>query len=125
MQFIYVFIGGGLGAMCRFGIGQWITNSENGFPLPTLIANLASSFILGLLIGYSINQNLHTNYKLLLMTGFCGGFSTFSTFSAETYQLLVNGDTGLSFLYVTSSVLVCVSAVWAGIIISKMLFVAN
>lgn len=113
MQFIYVFLGGGFGAISRFGISKIISNQV--FPYATLITNIISCIILGYLLGLTIQKSLDTKMQLLLMTGFCGGFSTFSTFSAETFKLLENNQYGLACLYVMASLLICTLCIFIGI----------
>ncbi len=113
MQFIYVFLGGGFGAMSRYGISKVI--SDQYFPYATLIANIISCVILGYLLGLTMQKSLDSKMQLLLMTGFCGGFSTFSTFSAETFNLIENNQFSLALLYVGASLLICILSIWIGL----------
>jgi len=117
MQFIYVFLGGGFGAMSRFGISKIIDNQN--FPYATLLANVISCIILGYLLGLTMQKTIDTKMQLLLMTGFCGGFSTFSTFSAETFKLFENNQYGLALLYVASSFTICLISIWIGLKIAQ------
>lgn len=121
MNALYVFIGGGIGAVCRYAISLGINPSSKGFPYATLAANFASSIILGLLIGYYLGKVVPDRQKLLLMTGFCGGFSTFSTFSAETYNLINSQSFGIAITYVLSSIIICVLAIGLGVLLGKSL----
>jgi len=114
-NYLLVFLGGGLGSVSRYGIAHFMSRHELDFPLATLLANAFACIILGALFGVSLKENgLHSNYKFLLMTGFCGGFSTFSTFSHETVQLFQNGHTFLAFANVAMSLIVCLSCIWIG-----------
>ncbi|MEY3052403.1 MAG: hypothetical protein RLY31_2188 [Bacteroidota bacterium] len=115
LDFVYVFIGGGLGSMCRYGIGRLWVRVAPGFPWSTFAANVTACLALGLLVGLGLRQRLSPGVSLLLMVGFCGGFSTFSTFSNETFQLLSGGDWGRAFLYVAGSLLTCLGSLYAGI----------
>lgn len=114
-----VFFGGGLGAILRYLFALMIPFPKEGFPFPTFAANLVSSFILGCLIGYSLQHELSQNSKLLFMTGLCGGFSTFSTFSAETYSLMINDQIPLALTYVLTSIVSCVLIIGLGIYLFK------
>lgn len=114
LNFLYVFIGGGLGAMSRFGIARIMPPSTSGFPTPTLIANLLSCILLGMLMSWVLSKQLSHSVQLFLMTGFCGGFSTFSTFSAETFKLLQAGQAGIALLYVGLSLGVCLLGIALG-----------
>lgn len=97
-----VFVGGGVGSICRHLIGLAMPPfATNSFPLGTFTANILGCFIIGLLVG---KINLSNNLNLLLVTGFCGGFTTFSTFSKESLFLIENHQTGLVFSYVIASI---------------------
>lgn len=80
-----VFVGGGLGSLCRYGLTFLIPSAS--FPGATLAANVLACFVLGFLVSYWQHQMVSDTWKLLLGTGFCGGFSTFSTFSKELVVL--------------------------------------
>jgi len=122
MHLLLVFIGGGLGAMCRYGLSTIITPSSKGFPYQTILANIISSFILGFLLSYFFVKGENVNARLLGIVGFCGGFSTFSSFSAETFLLMQAGHYELSILNVLVSVVICVLAISAGLYIGTQTF---
>lgn len=108
MNFFWVFFGGGCGAALRYGIGKLITNVYAGnFPLATLIANTISCIILGFVMVKLTNLSLNENTKMFLIIGVCGGLSTFSTFSFETFELLKNGQWLWACLNVVVSVITC------------------
>lgn len=95
--------------MLRYSISLWLGTHASGFPIGTFVANLISCVVLGWGWFYLSEQlNLDPSYKLLILVGFCGGFSTFSTFSLETLRLLQAGEIWTAMLYVAFSILVCV-----------------
>lgn len=114
-----VFAGGGVGSVLRYLIGQKTVHFFGySFPYGTLIINILACFVLGCLTGLAEQQRLiQQNMKLLLMTGFCGGFSTFSTFSAESVSLFQNGNyTGFG-IYLLLSNLAGILALLAGMLL--------
>lgn len=105
MTWLAVFIGGGLGSLARFGVGKLTAMLwTSSFPLGTLTANLLSCVVLGF-VAYKM-PNLNSFNKTLIVVGFCGGFSTFSTFSNETLMLMKHNE----WLFVIANVLLSVSA---------------
>ena len=118
---LLVGVGGFLGSILRYSISlslkkvQWLGSS---LP-PTLIANLLGCFLIGVLLGYS--GKLSKDALLLTTTGFCGGFTTFSTFSFESFQYLQKGDYKTAFIYILSSVIIGVVFTLAGFSLSKNL----
>jgi fluoride exporter len=112
-NFLLVGLGGALGSMLRYGTGL-VIGSKN-FPLATLLINVAGSFVIGVVIAYSLrSEPFADNWKLFLATGVCGGFTTFSAFSFENLQLLQNGKFAMFALYIAASLLLGLVAVWAG-----------
>lgn len=87
---VWVFLGGGTGAALRYGISCIAPLKAAQFPWPTLVANVFAALLAGLLL-YGV-RSIEPKKHLLLITGFCGGLSTFSTFSVETLQLIQRGD---------------------------------
>jgi len=109
MNLVAIFIGGGLGSLCRYGLGKLSsTYLASTFAYATLFSNLFSTLILAAFI-YSFQEKfgLGNTWKLFVVTGFCGGFSTFSTFSFETFELLKNEQTFMAIANVFLSILCC------------------
>ena len=109
MNLVAIFIGGGLGSLCRYAVGKLTqTYLEATFSYATLFSNLLSTLVLASFV-YVFQDKIELNntWKLFLVTGFCGGFSTFSTFSFETFEMLKNGQTYMAFANVVLSVVCC------------------
>jgi fluoride exporter len=106
MYWVYVFVGGGLGSVARYGVSK--LNFVGDFPYQTLISNTLSCLVLGLVLSV-FKEQLNTNniLKPLLIIGFCGGFSTFSTFSFENVDLIKNGFVLYAFINVMVSIFSC------------------
>ena len=86
---LLVGFGGFIGSVARYFLGKWLNNIENFFPAGTLLANVLGSLLMGFLIGYlAKSSNITETQSLLLATGFCGGFTTFSTFAYENQLFL-------------------------------------
>lgn len=110
-----VFLGGGLGSVLRFALSAVITrNTETLFPLGTLAVNIGGSFLLGVLTGFFARGVLSPEWRFFLAVGFCGGFTTFSTFSLEFATLLRNAHYGTACAYVSASLALCMAATFVG-----------
>jgi CrcB protein len=121
-QLFLVFIGGGFGSVLRYIISRYLNNSESNFPLGTFTANILGSLLIGIIIGFAAKNNTLTqNQTLLLATGFCGGFTTFSTFAYENHVLFKSGDFTSFALYTFASFVIAFLAVFAGIYLSRIL----
>ena len=112
-SFLLVGLGGSIGAMFRFFIlTVWKTGS---FPFHTLFINIIGCLVIGIVIALSEKINFVTdNAKLFLATGICGGFTTFSTFSLENFQLLKSGEYLTAGFYIFTSLAACIMATCIG-----------
>ena len=121
-NFLLVFVGGGLGSGLRYLISKYLNSNLGSFPLGTFAVNIIGSLIIGLVLGYAAKENsLSHNQVLLLATGFCGGFTTFSAFAQENFQLLKTGDIMQFSIYTIGSIVVGLLAVFLGLYIAKNL----
>jgi CrcB protein len=124
-QLIVVALGGACGAVVRFlvssGLYQWLGRD---FPYGTLVVNVVGSFLMGLLTEALILQRISIGmeYRAAILVGFIGAFTTFSTFSLETFYLLEQGSVGKAGLNIAVSVCGCLLAVWLGLLCGKGLF---
>ena len=112
IRLLAVFVGSGLGGVCRWAFGQMIVTS---WPLGTMVVNVIGCFLLGLLCRMAPTNEL---VRLLFMTGFCGGFTTFSTFMNESLMMMRGGQLLISLLYICVSLVFGLSAAWLGYQIS-------
>ena len=118
LTWLAVAAGGALGSMARF----WMTGAITAlvgerFPYGTLLINILGSFVIGLIAAISLTperMGLHPDLRIFLMVGVCGGFTTFSSFSLQTMELLQSGDVFPALLYTAGSVALCLLFVWAG-----------
>lgn len=121
-QFLLVFLGGGVGSVLRYWISKSLNSYYSNFYLGTFLVNIIGCLIIGILIGLSLRYNhISQNQTLLLATGFCGGFTTFSTFALESNILLKESSLLQTSLYLGSSVAVGMLAISIGLWICKML----
>jgi len=121
---LIIALGGGIGSVMRYFGAQFISkNYPSHYPMGTLLINITGCLLIGLLIGLSDRQQwLNNEWKLLLITGFCGGYTTFSTFAAENINLIQNQQIGYAILYTVLSVALGLLAVWAGLSLGKVFF---
>ena len=119
---LLIFVGGGLGSVCRYLISEIAYFKKFHFPYPTLVTNLIGCLLIGLALGWSIkNSNSDSSLTIMFTIGFCGGFTTFSSFSQESLVLINNNNYNYLFFYVLSSVLIGILSVFMGLKISKYL----
>ena len=114
-------LGGGIGSMLRYLTSVIIQKYYTSvFPLTTLVVNIIGCLLIGIIIGtLEKNQVTDSSMKWLLVTGFCGGYTTFSTFGYENITLLQNQHSGLAFLYIFTSVAIGLFSVWLGLSLVK------
>lgn len=118
-ELILIFLGGGMGSVCRYGVGAYMLKSVAvRFPVATLMANALGCLLIGLLMGYLSNRSASL-WSLLLVTGFCGGFTTFSTFSNETFQYFRQGLYMLAIGYIVLSLFLGLLMVGLGFVATK------
>ncbi len=119
LNLLLIFIGGGLGSLARFGISKWLNPPVGGFPWGTLAANTLACLVLGLVaVLISQKSGISKELQAMILIGFCGGFSTFSTFSMETLRMIQNGQWLMATAYVFLSLLSCLFILAA---VAKML----
>ncbi len=117
---LLVFLGGGFGSVLRYLIGKYLNSAETGIPYGTFAANILGSLLIGIILGLAAkNDTLTQNQTLLLATGFCGGFTTFSTFAYETHVFLKSGDFTSFAIYTIASFVVGFLAVFLGMFLVK------
>ena len=122
-QLLIVFIGGGLGTVMRFLIGKLIPYSGKGFPWNTFCANLLGCLLIGLLTRYFMRNSSENQSSLILFAtiGFCGGFTTFSSFANENLSFIRSGDYAILLSYSLLSISTGILMVYLGILIDKHL----
>ena len=115
MKVLIVFLGGGLGSVVRYAIALAI--NKLGYPSvwATLLANVTACLLIGMITASVLKGNLSEQQRLLFATGFCGGFSTFSTFSNETWSLFNSGQLLMVFVNIALSVVLCLAATFVGL----------
>jgi fluoride exporter len=117
-NFLLVGLGGAIGSMLRYVF--YVVVTVKHFPWATFIVNITGSFIIGMVLAMSIkDENFAHNWKLFLATGICGGFTTFSAFSAENITLLQNEKYVLALAYIALSMVLGIAAAWLGFTITK------
>ncbi|MBT8266333.1 MAG: fluoride efflux transporter CrcB [Bacteroidia bacterium] len=121
-ELLLVFVGGGCGSALRYFIGKQMNPNSVSFPWGTFTVNLIGSLIIGLVFGWILHKSKVSNDTVVLVVaGFCGGFTTFSAFAHESLTFLKSGQTSLFVTYVTSSIFLGLLFVWFGYIVIKQL----
>lgn len=127
MAYLIVFIGAGIGGAMRYGVNQLAAHLLGlAFPYGTLIINVAGSVAMGILAGYlALRVELPQEIRLFLATGILGGFTTFSTFSLDAVSLWERGQWGAGAVYVSSSLVLSLTGLVAGLAIVRVLLQAQ
>ncbi len=121
MILLLIALGGAAGSVLRYLVGGRVQHfAPHGFPVGTLFVNVVGCLLIGMLIRQFMNVQTHNYVRALLVVGFCGGFTTFSTFSAETLGLIEGGEYVRAMSYVLLSVALCLGATFAGMSVMKL-----
>lgn len=122
LNIIAVFFGGGLGAVTRYLTGMLVMrNLHFNLPVSTFLVNIFGSLLIGFLyILFVDKQDINPAVKFALTAGFCGGLTTFSTFSLEMFEMLKSAQFLQAFVYAVLSVIICIVSVWIGVCIAKL-----
>jgi len=127
LAYLWVAIGGALGSMARYGIGGFISEKTSGaFPWGTLLVNITGSFLIGVLGALTLPEGKMTPQSRafatqLFITGACGGYTTFSSFSLQTLKLLQDREWFYAGGNILLSVVLCMIAVWLGYLLGNAL----
>ena len=118
-----IFLGGGVGALLRFFISEQTDRLFlSSFPFGTIVVNILGAFLMGFVVSYFADKvNISQNIKMFLTIGFLGGFTTFSTFNLDFYQLFSNGEILASLLYLIATFALTVIAFYLGLSLFKFL----
>jgi CrcB protein len=120
MKYLLIVLGGGTGSLMRYLVGTAImTRFGARFPLGTLVINVTGSFLIGLLMTLLTQRSPSTNLRLLLVVGFLGGYTTFSSFEWETWSAVDGGAPWIGVINVVASVLMGYAAVWLGALAAR------
>ncbi len=122
-RILLVFVGGGIGAVCRYLLAGWIYKViGSDFPYGTLVVNVLGCFVIGLFLTMAEGRFLISpSVRTFVAVGIIGGFTTFSTFNFETLELLKDGAIGFALLNVGASVGIGLSATWIGAIAGRVI----
>ncbi len=119
---VFVAVGGAAGAVGRYSLSRWVHSLWQGsWPLGTLLVNLSGCVLMGVVFVLVERSALHPDWRNVLMVGFLGAFTTYSTFSLETVELWQAGEGGLAIGYMVVTTLGCVLAAATGIYITRAL----
>ncbi|MEO6382261.1 MAG: fluoride efflux transporter CrcB [Nitrobacter sp.] len=123
MNYLLVFVGGGLGATLRHAVNIVCARAfGTHFPFGTFIINITGSIVMGLIAGYlAFKGNAAQPWRLFVMTGILGGYTTFSAFSLDTALLYERGEIGLALLYVVGSVGLAIAGLFGGLALVRHL----
>jgi len=117
---LLVFLGGGIGSGFRYLLSLYLNSHKSGIPYGTFLANILGSLLIGLILGWMAkNTHISHQYTLILATGFCGGFTTFSTFAYENHVFLRSGDFVSFGIYTIASLIIGFAAVFLGMYLVK------
>jgi CrcB protein len=127
MLVVYAAVGGAIGTAARYLLTLAIQErATSGFPVATLFINISGSFLLGFLMRFGLEGSTASpEFRLMLTTGLCGGFTTFSTFSYETARLLEGGEWYRGLTYIAASVVVCLAGTFVGFALARALLAAQ
>ena len=123
LQMLFVAFGGAGGALCRYGMTNLINHYvQSHFPFATLAVNAIGSFVMGVMYVVILERMvLHPDWRSVIIVGFLGAFTTFSTFSLEAVNLLQHGYLGTALAYMLLSVLICITAAWSAMVLTRLL----
>jgi CrcB protein len=121
-NFVLVIIGGAIGSASRFALSTWVNQMmqvKSIFPYGTLAVNMVGSFLAGVVWGVSTETTMRPETRIFLMVGFMGGFTTFSSYALESYNLFDNGEIKAAFMNILANNIFSLILVFAGVITAK------